>query len=161
MPSHWVKILQGRQQSVTLHYQQNSTGWTDAVPNRRPNVHWPPGPTQFLQSSLLGHHPFDQAGCQKSGNCTGKIRLWRTSKEFFVIMKLCYQWYHFPTCAIFLGPGWSSVQKRRNPYRHFQGRRTVVDSSQFLRTNGFNSRSLHHRGKKEKYTLMGEKFETL
>ena len=55
---------------------------------------------------------------------------------------------------LFTGPGWSSVQEGRNPHRHFQGRRTVVDSSQFLRTNGFNSRSLHHRGKSEKFFLM-------
>ena len=61
---------------------------------------------------------------------------------------------------ILTGPGWSSVQKGRNPHRHFQGRRTVVDSSKFFGTNGFHSRSLHHRGKII-FLLYRKKFDTL
>ncbi len=76
----FVYFLQRRQQSITLHHQQNATGRADAVPDRGPDVHRPSGPAQLLQGPLLRHNATHSTGDETSRKGHGKIRLRRQCK---------------------------------------------------------------------------------
>jgi hypothetical protein len=73
-------FLQRRQQSITLHHQQNATGRADAVPDRGPDVYRPSGLAQLLQGPLLRHNAAHSAGDETSRKGHGKIRLRRQCK---------------------------------------------------------------------------------
>ena len=81
--------LQRGQQSIPLHHQQNATGWTDAIPDRGPDVQWSSSFTQLLQGPLLRHDTPDQTCDKTSGKSHGKIRFWRQCKYNFFVQVFC------------------------------------------------------------------------